>query len=855
MSVEPLDVFECPLDGIGLIEASAGTGKTWNICGLYLRLVLERQLEVQQILVVTFTNAATAELRERIRDRMVQVLGVLRQRGPAPDVFTRKLLSSLHRRRHLDDEMARRLDAAVQNFDEAAIFTIHGFCKRALDDAPFAAGMPLAQELLADDRELVDAVAGDFWRRHVAAPRTSPALAAYLLAQKDSPGRFAKLLRRQAGKPLSRVIWPAGSEGDPNDLDFAALQAAHEAARALWLAGRDAIVQRVRTAQQEKRLNGTSYKPERIEAAAVLWDQLLAPASATAASLALSTHEQARAELLTAVGLAAKLNRGRVPCEPHPFFDAAGLLLEERARAGRILQLARMRLLRRLVEEGPIALREAKRERRLVAFDDMLFNLHQRLSSGACPWLPATLRQRFPAALIDEFQDTDPLQFSIFRSIYGGGQSPLFLVGDPKQAIYSFRNADLHTYLRAREMAQAQYTLAQNQRSTKELLQGLNAVFEANPRAFMLPRLAYHRVEAGDKKRAVLRDASAARAPLQLWVLPGQDGGNRPVKPDARRMATTACAGEIARLLSAAQTGGITLDERPLAAGDIAVLVRNHAQGSEMRQALRALGVGCVELSQASVFESSDAMELERVLAAIVEPSREGLLRAALSTELMGLDAAGLEALANDEQAFLERMTAFADYRDDWLSHGAGRMLRELFVREQVNQRMLARTDGERRLTNLRHLAECLHEASREHGTPEALLGWLRRCREERASDEATQVRLESDRNLVQIVTIHRSKGLEYPIVFCPFLWDGHPGGSRNAIPGVEYHDDKGEPVVDFSDAADPAIKLRVDMERAAEHLRLIYVALTRAVHRCYVVVGSYWASRSMNECTRGPIN
>ena len=483
----------------------------------------------------------------------------------------------------------------------------------------------------------------------------------------------------------------------------------------------------------------------------------------------------------------------------------------------------------------------------------MLFNLHERLTGAGGPALAQVLRQRFPAALIDEFQDTDPLQFSIFDTVYGDGQSLLFLVGDPKQAIYSFRNADLHTYLQARRIAQAEYTLVHNQRSTQPMLDALNALFGGNPQAFMLEGLAYHPVDAGDKKRPVLADRSAGRAPLQLWTLPQVDG-QRPGKVHAKHAATDACAGEIARLLAAAQRGEVTLDGRPLAAGDMAVLVRSHAQGSAMRQALTALGVGSVELSQASVFRSPDAQELERVLAAILEPSREGLLRAALSTELMGLDASAIEALADDEAGMLARLADFAEYRDRWLKGGLARMLRGLFVQEQVSQRMLARPDGERRLTNLRHLAECLHEASQEHATPEALLRWLRQQRTQDTAEDATQLRLESDRNLVQIVTVHKAKGLEYPIVFCPFLWDGHPGPASD-LDGREYHDDDGKPVIDFRDDDDPAVKQKMQRERAAESLRLIYVALTRAVHRCYLVVGSYTVQNSTKECTRGPIN
>ena len=210
---QPLDVFTCPLGGIRLIEASAGTGKTWNICALYLRLLLERQLDVQQILVVTFTKAATAELRDRIRSRIVQTLDELRAPGTAAaagDPFVGDLLAGLRSVHALDDKAMRlRLDAALQAFDEASIFTIHSFCQRALGDAPFTAGVPMKLEAMQDDTELVMEVVHDFWRRHVAADTVSAALVAHLLSRKDTPERFAKLLKRQLAKPLSTAIWPA----------------------------------------------------------------------------------------------------------------------------------------------------------------------------------------------------------------------------------------------------------------------------------------------------------------------------------------------------------------------------------------------------------------------------------------------------------------------------------------------------------------------------------------------------------------------------------------------------------------------------------------------------------------------
>jgi exodeoxyribonuclease V beta subunit len=852
-SPQALNVFECPLEGVRLIEASAGTGKTWNICGLYLRLLIENGLEVQQILVVTFTNAATAELRERVRERITQVLARLEWRGPeSADPFVAELLASLAGKGFEEEALIKLLTRAARNFDEAAIFTIHGFCKRALDDTPFAAGLPLAQEMIEDDSELRQEVANDFWRRHVAGGGIPAQLAAYLLERKDSPQKFADIIKRHSSKPLSRSIWPEGADAGTPDIDDAAFRNAHAHARAIWRPSRAEIVACVVDALP--RLNGNIWREGALDSAVAQWDAVLASADPNECP---PTGEKLKN--LTPERLKAKAKQP--PCGDHDFFKAAEAMLDAWRSLEERLATARCVLLRQLATEGPALLRERKRERRVVAFDDMLFNLHQRLHAERGAELAATLRQRFPAALIDEFQDTDPLQFDIFDTVYGQGGGLLFLVGDPKQAIYSFRNADLHTYLKARGRAQAEYTLAENQRSTPELLHGLNVLFGVNPRAFMLDGLNYHAVGAGKKPRKPLADRTETRAALHLWSLPpNEDDGQAIAKPEAKAGAATACAGEIARLLAAAQRGEVTHAGHPLQAGEIAVLVRSHAEGSLMRRELQALGVGSVELAQTSVFESADALELERILAAVLEPGREPLLRAALATELLGCTAPEIEALSDDEHAVLRRMAQFSAYRDTWLQHGAGPMLRQLVAGEQIARRMLLRADGERRLTNLRHLSECLHEAAREHPGPEALLRWLARQRREHEGGEATQVRLESDQNLVQIVTIHKSKGLEYPIVFCPFLWDGSAGGKPGEAIPREYHDDAGQPVIDYRDLADDkAIKRRMQLERDAERLRLIYVALTRAVHRCYLVVGSYstksFGRPSSTECTGNPLN
>ncbi|MCC9595239.1 MULTISPECIES: exodeoxyribonuclease V subunit beta [unclassified Rubrivivax] len=848
----PLDVFTCPLDGIALVEASAGTGKTWNLCGLFLRLLLERRLEVQQVLVVTFTNAATGELRERIRARLVDVLAALDGRPAAlADPFVSGLLDALRRPEVglTDTEMRARVARALQTFDEAAIFTIHGFCQRALADAPFASAMPLRQEL-GDDAALVREVVFDFWRRHVAGGTLPAGVAELLLSRGDTPDAWVELVRRRSAKPLARLVWPALLD-EPVAADTTALERVFEDARRLWRSEREAVLAAVHEALP--RLPANRYKPDSVATAARCWDEI---AAAPSALLAPSDKllDKGKAALLGAAKLQPK--KGLAPPAPHAFFEAADALLEALAAARAALEVERLRLVRRLLEDAPERLRALKRERRVLAFDDMLQNLHERLTGGACPQLAAALKARFPAALIDEFQDTDPLQWAIFEAVYGAGDAPLFLIGDPKQAIYSFRNADLNTYLAARQRAAASWTLAQNQRSSEPLLAALNGLFGHQPRAFMQDGLDYQPVGYGAKPRAPFADRGAERAALELWSLPRDDQGQPLAKSAAMAAAAAACAAEIARLVDAGRRGDATLAGRGLAAGDVAVLVRSHRQGARMRQALAALGVASVELSQASVFASRDAEDLERLLGAVLEPANAARLRAALATEAMGFDAARIAALADDEAALAELVQRFAAYREAWFTRGVAVMLRRWMQDEGVAARLLSRPDGERRMTNWLHLAECLQRAAETLSSPEALQRWLHDERRAPGGDEEAQLRLESDRNLVQIVTIHKSKGLEYPVVFCPFVFDGHAGGGGSDGEGRELHDTAGQQLWVFGDAeVEPGSDDRAKVEQAAETLRLLYVALTRAVHRLVLVVGPYAVRKSAAESTRALLN
>ncbi len=854
------DVLTCRLDGVNLIEASAGTGKTWNICGLYLRLLLERGLEVQKILVVTFTNAATAELRERIRSGIAETLALVREQN-APlsdgDRFVQRLVQQIRARQEISPaRLIALLDQALQFFDEAAIYTIHGFCQRAHADASFTAGVPFALELVTDDSEMVMEAVRDFWRRRVADPSCPVALATHLLARGDTPEKYAKFLMRSLAKPLARVRWPSGiDESVPADL--AALSSAYQAAGRTWGERRAEIVDRIIGSQAA--LNASVYKPQAIEKAIGAWEDWFTQDLPYGGST-----DTKPLELLSSDTLARRTKKKQLT-PAHPFFDQARDLLAARQAVAAALELARMRLLRELVETAGPELRSRKRERHVISFDDMLHNLYEALADGRHAGLAGSLREKFPVALIDEFQDTDPLQFGIFERIYGGSGGPAFFVGDPKQAIYSFRNADLHAYLLARRHASAEYTLSGNQRATPRMIEALNGLFSFTRQAFMLAGLDYHPVRSGDKRREPFVDGSGEGGDLRVWTLPAQSNGAAIERGAAIGLAGSATAAQIAGLITQGARADLRIGARPLQPSDIAVLVHTHAQGSQMKRELAGLNIGSVELSQSSVFRSAQAEEIERVLLAINEPSRDALLRGALATEMMGFDADGIAQVSGDEEALLLHLERFAAYRDLWLRQGVGIMFRRLLADHRVSARMLRLPDGERRLTNLLHLGELIHQAAATHESPDALLRWLQTQRREGSPEEVAQLRLESDRNWVRIVTIHKAKGLEFPVVFCPFLWDGRAGSGGAGPEGREYHDSDGGAVIDLrSDAqiGDPEredIEARIRLEQCSEQVRLIYVAMTRAVYRCYLVAGTYstrpFGNVSTSESTRSLLN
>ncbi|MBY4678197.1 exodeoxyribonuclease V subunit beta [Marinobacterium arenosum] len=799
LKLEPLSF---PLTGLQLIEASAGTGKTYTITALYLRLLLGlseasdgKPLGPEQILVVTFTEAATEELRDRIRSRISEARRAF-QRGQAADPLIQTLVDSYPER----ERAVALLEMASRQMDEAAIFTIHGFCQRMLRQHAFESGGLFETELITDETPWLRQALLDFWRRTLY--RLPDGIGVQLLSHWPTPDELLSELRAYLHTPQLQLR-PNLAD---NDLVAAYRRRAEQlqAFRSVWRQNQDDLAALIAGSGVNKR----SYTKKRIP-------EWLAKVDEFVAGEGEPSKDQRKALERFSQPQLDEASASNPP--QHTLFEQVEALL-----AGEVP--LREMILQRAFGQVQRSLAQAKAEQRLLAFDDLLSGLDRALQSDGQGLLAQAIRSQFPVALIDEFQDTDPLQYRIFSSLYtdrpGCG---LIMIGDPKQAIYAFRGADIFTYIQARRSVAQPYTLDTNWRSTQAMISAVNRLFQQCPAPFIYDAdIPFQPVRAAGKAdKTPMTQAGRPLPALQFWHCDQllSRGDYR-----SRYAAATAC--EIERLLA----GDVQIGQAPLQAGEIAVLVRDRYEADAIRDALAERQIPCVYLSNRdSVFASAEAVDLYRILLAVQEPNDERALRAALACPLLQLDVPALETLNSDEQAWEAAVNEFGEYRDCWLRLGVLPMLHRLIHRRQLAVQLLQQPGGERRLTDLLHLGELLQQASTRIEGLAGLLRWLvDQLHQAGGAADDQLLRLESDRNLVTVVTIHKSKGLEYPVVFLPFASDFR--AARSAF----FHDE-GLPVWSLDNNEEDLAK--ADGERLAEELRLLYVALTRAVYRCYVGV------------------
>lgn len=833
----PLDPLALPLSGLRLIEASAGTGKTWTLATLVLRALLEPpHYELPQLLVLTFTEAATAELRTRIRARLIEARAAL-DGAASLDPTLAALCARLP-----DPAAARaRIAAALARFDEAQISTIHSFCARTLAEHAFAAGVDFEAETLTDTSALDAEILADFWRARCA--QAGAAEMRWLLgACPDGPRSLAAAVLPVALRRPGVVLHPA----PPAPAQLAALEAAlHEAATAFasaWPEAREAAAAAIVAAREARALstsNDKGYSEARLPPVLAAADAF---AAGPDAALPKALH-WLRSDVLAGSLLKRARDKGALP-PAHPVFELCRRLHEADAALSGVRHVALVHAAREFL----LAERSARKAARaLRGFDDQLTMLADALYGPAGKALADALARAFPLALVDEFQDTDPAQWRIFRRIYADRpDTALLLIGDPKQAIYAFRGADVYTYLAARRLVpeDRRHTLTTNHRSVAPLVAAVNTLFQAHDRTFVEEGFAFEpAVPAGRAEDKPLQVDGDAEAPFRVWWLPG-DGtlkNGHPkatTKSEATRLAVAAVAADVARLLRAAVAGEATLGDRPLAGRDIGILVNTHREAQQVQAALRRLGVGSVALSRASVYASPEAAGLVLLLEAVARPADGAAVRAALGSGLIGLDAAALAGLAADEGAWGTWAECFAAARERLSQGGVMPMLLGLMDEAGITAQLLGYGDGGRALTNLLHLGELLAAEPAAAQGPDALLRTFRAALGRADGNvEAQQLRLESDEALVRVVTVHAAKGLQWPLVYLPFAWsekvpEAKPPHLHHASDSLALHADLG------SDDADAA-RLAALREALAEQARRLYVAMTRASHRCVLVCGA----------------
>ena len=802
-----LNPLTMPLKGLQVIEASAGTGKTWTLAALYVRLVLghvpdsielNNGLYPPQILVMTFTEAATAELRGRIRERLSQAARYFRhgeQAGFEVDDFLRTLQSAID-----EDQWpacAYRLDMAAQWMDDAAIFTIHGWSSRMLKTHAFDSASLFQQSRVEDSDRLKLTAVQDYWRKWF-----YPLASGQLGAIQPLGGTPQELFNKLG------ELWAMEDKAPQTSIEVTQTPDVVIRDWEIWQAKFLAFEGAARTACTDDVIGllNDSIAQKAIKGYRKDWPGKLAEWANGDAFEQMNKKARGDAtKLLERFSISVLLEKGWSGASDHLAFGTIQALCDHLSQQPEVSEL----LLAHAASEIGAAYRKAKAQLAQFDFSDLLQHLYHALQAPDGR-LAAAIRQQFPVALVDEFQDTDPWQYGALSKIYGESSNPsdappdtgLIMIGDPKQAIYSFRGADLNTYLTARQQAQAIHTLSGNFRSTQGVVAAVNHVFARATQPF--GEVPFELVTACNDKVLPLQVGDHPQAAMTVWHL---QHAKTPSKEVFVRQMADLFATQMVGLLN----GGAA---QP---GDMAVLVRGWTEARAIRNALSDRGVRSVYLSERdSVFATPQATDLWRILRAVATPRANHLVRAALATQLWGMSWTALEALFQNEQAWDDLTERFHGWQKIWQRQGFLPMLHHLLHDQSIPTRLLNQgngqnNNGERHLTNLLHLGDLLQTASLGLQGEGALIRYLEdQLRRPQASGDMAQLRLESDANLVQVITMHKAKGLQYPLVFLPFV--------------SNYRAEKADSGKD-------------DALRLAEDIRLLYVALTRAEQALWVGV------------------
>lgn len=859
------DVFNAPLVGSNLIEASAGTGKTWSITGLYLRLVVEKELLPENILVVTFTKAATAELTGRIRKRLHEAMSWINGQQTTEDEEFFSALFKQWQGSISEAQIKQRLLIALARFDQAAIFTIHSFCQRLLNDYAFEAGARFNLTPVTDTSEQLSDVVQDFWRNQMLTlTEEDKEWVEWLVKKKQTPAAWLKAVDKFKSKPYQKILEPqkvveqadfAAAKDELADL-FPELssklkncQEEQLRCKTYWDNNYEAVISCLRQSIADGNLLAKDYKLDKFDSyIKSVKEVLVVELSKSNSKHGTDAKKFCQSEIDKKVKVRRNPPKHKFFLLMNAFLSTFEAYKEVRENQNKLiaildkafqyrLQVALKGLLLDIDKKFP-ALKSCLG---MMDFDDMILSIYQALVSDSGRVLAIAVAKQFRAALVDEFQDTDPLQLTIFQSLFAQTQTPLFYVGDPKQAIYSFRGADIYAYYQGSDASDYQRTLKTNFRSTPALVDSVNALFSPSHRSFISEEITFDWVAAKPKKELYIEGQPPEA--MQFVIAESKDQ-KAFSKGEIEPIAISHTVQQIADILAKADTGYAYFtsedgQKSKVNPADIAILVPTHKQAALMAEALSKQGVMSVRQGQDKVLESDAAKTVLRLMRAVADPGVEARVTELLADPLLGLAGHEIVAMKDGGPQWESLLEDYWQLKRIWTDSGFSAMFRHWLSLPDSNgttlaQRLVDYHDGERNLTDLMHIAEIMQQRSRQQSSIKALVSWLQYAFTGNSNEDEHQLRLESDTQRVKIVTLHAAKGLEYNIVFCPFLWQGKQG-IKDEIIGA--HQDT-QAVVDFGSDYFAEAKKQANEDQLKEQLRLLYVALTRPVHRCVI----FWA-------------
>ena len=855
--ISDFDVLKHPLKAgrQNLIEASAGTGKTTALENLVLRLIIDgleqpdgtlRRLEISEILLVTFTEAATCELIQRVRANILRALELLKNQelDTADDIVAQILNNSLQSGR-AENEIVLALRMALLNFDENAISTIHGFCQKMLSNFTFESKSRFNLELITDDRSYRDEVVNDYWRINFY--NISSKLEKKIFKTKKwEPQILRKLLDRIQSSPATEIDSLA---------DLGGRQAVLNEMQELYVGFEQYCAEsNLLHLLAEKAGNFKSAYRKKLANAMSLFNSF----DDVFELIEIFNREFMEKELMKNPKSGWAGFRDSVPQKgriPHDFDELIDIAEKIDGHIQSYLMQLKYDFVMHVRESG--TLKNKKLADNVLSFDDLLLDMYAAVnqSDSFCE----LIRQDFPVVMLDEFQDTDPLQFDIFNRIFHHDEVLMVMVGDPKQSIYQFRGADIYSYLQVsgKLSTDEKKSLTRNYRSDADLLAGFNTIFDIdNP--FVEEAIGYSDAIAGREQSRLVIDSGDDSYDRKLMIMYNSENLS---KDAAFNLFGDATVDKIVNILSLAlqkdeqgrprarfenPDGGI----QPVRARDIAVLVARNADAQAVYELLAAAGVHSTLQQSGNIFESDEAVALLLFLNAVIQPGNPDRIRSALAMDFFQLDSCALAELARDENATVleEWQEIFLELLQKWQERGFIQMFSE-FLRPQsprgriagfhVKTKLLSLPQGERRLTNLLHLGELLHQqSSRQKLGPAALIYWLHQQINDPEEREEHELRLESDESAVKIMTVHKSKGLQFPLVFCVNLWQ-QSCVARTGETDFFYHKlENGKNYrqyleLDISGREFEQNRIQYRQERLSELVRLAYVALTRARNFC----------------------